>query len=158
MTAARASEPVLPGHLDHGKLKRLLGYSLAQASIPTNTIFKKQIGEVFQLNKLEFTTLMLLSSNAEATPKRLTMALNVPAPNLTLLLDRLEKRELLTRIRSEADKRMQWVCLSEQGKALVADMERASEAMEQQLLGHLTVAERAMLFELLTKVAAHRRG
>lgn len=157
MTPARATEPALPGHLDHGKLKRLLGYSLAQASIPTNTIFKKQIGGVFQLNKLEFTTLMLLSSNGEATPKRLTAALNIPAPNLTLLLDRLEKRTLLSRLRSETDKRVQRVCLTAQGKAMVTEMEKASEAMEQQLLGHLTVAERAMLFELLTKVAAHRR-
>ena len=139
-------------------MTRLLGYHLAQASIPTNNIFKKQIGAQFQLNKLEFTILMLLSSNDEVTSKRLSVALNTPAPNLTLILDRLEKREFVVRVRSQTDRRVQRVELTCQGQLVVKEMDALSEAMEVELLGHLTPAEQAMLFELLRKVAAHRRG
>lgn len=158
MTTTRSPEAALPGHLAHGKLTKLLGYNLAQASIPTNNIFKRQIGAAFELNKLEFTVLMLLASNSEVTSKRLSLALNIPAPNLTLLLDRLEKRALLLRERSETDRRVQYVKLTPQGQTMVAAMDAQSDAMEQELLGHLTHAERAMLFELLRKVAVHRRG
>lgn len=159
MTTTRPPpEPALPGHLDHGKMSKLLGYNLAQASIPTNNIFKKQIGLGFQLNKLEFTILMLLSSNEEVTSKRLSVALNTPAPNLTLILDRLATRDLIVRVRSEADRRVQKVKLTPEGMLAVKRMEALSDAMELELLGHLTPAERAMLFELLRKVAVHRRG
>lgn len=154
----RIHEPALPGHLDHGKMTKLLGYNLAQASIPTNSIFKNEIGSVFQVNKLEFTILMLLSSNDDVTSKRLSVALNIPAPNLTVILDRLETRELIVRVRSQTDRRVQRVRLTVSGCTTVEKMDELSEAMETQLLGHLTPAERAMLFELLRKVAAHRRG
>lgn len=157
MTNARLAEVALPGHLSHGKLIKLLGYSLAQASIPTNNIFKRQISAEYELNKLEFTVLMLLSSNHEVTSKRLSVALNIPAPHLTLLLDRLEKRDLLLRERSETDRRVQYVKLTPHGQATVTQLDAQSDAMEQELLGHLTPAERAMLFELLHKVAQHRR-
>ena len=29
----------LPGHLDHGRMRKLLGYNLAQAAIPSFKIF-----------------------------------------------------------------------------------------------------------------------
>jgi MarR family transcriptional regulator for hemolysin len=157
MSSSRAPEPSLPGHLNHGPMRKLLGYHLAQASIPTNHIFKSHIEAQFQLNKLEFTILMLVSSNADVTPKRLSVAMNIPAPNMTLILDRLEKRELLTRVRSETDRRVQYVRLTEQGRAMAEAVDRETDTMEQELLRHLTEGERGMLFELLRKVAAHRR-
>jgi len=101
---------------------------------------------------------MLVSGNAEVTPKRLSIALNVPGPNLTLLLDRLEERGQIERRRSEEDRRVQHVLLTRKGRALVGRLRGTIATMEEDLLGHLTEAERAMLFELLKKVAAHRRG
>jgi DNA-binding MarR family transcriptional regulator len=158
MTGSQASSPHLPGHLDHTKLINLLGYQLAQATIPTNNIFRAQIETLFDLNKLEFTILTLVSSNEAVTPKRLSSAMNVPGPNLTLILDRLEKRELLNRIRSEVDRRVQHVQLTRKGAALVKKLDAVTVKMEDALLAHLSTAERAMLFELLRKVAAHRKG
>jgi len=158
MTGSQASSPHLPGHLDHTKLINLLGYQLAQATIPTNNIFRAQVETLFELNKLEFTILTLVSSNEAVTPKRLSSAMNVPGPNLTLILDRLEKRELLNRIRSEVDRRVQHVQLTRKGAALVKKLDAVTVKMEDALLAHLSTAERAMLFELLRKVAAHRKG
>ena len=90
MTDSRLKQTPFAGQLDHSKMAKLLGYQLARASIPTDRLFKKHIGSSFLLNKVEFTILMLVSSNQEVTPKRLSNALNVPSPNLTLILDRLE--------------------------------------------------------------------
>lgn len=149
---------ILPGHLDHIKLINLLGYQLAQATIPTNRIFKTHIEAEFDLNKLEFTIVMLVAANESVTPKRLSSAMNIPAPNLTLILDRLEKRELLQRTRSDLDRRVQHVQLTRKGLALIKRLDGVVAKMEEALLSHLTAGERAMLFELLRKVAVHRKG
>ena len=58
----------LPGGLDHGKMRGLLGYNLAQAAIPSLKIFNKRIGEPFQLRRIDFTILMLVASNPERHP------------------------------------------------------------------------------------------
>jgi DNA-binding MarR family transcriptional regulator len=156
-TAPRPLETALPGGLDHGKMMRLLGYNLAQASIPSNKVFQKHIGAEFKLTRVEFTTLMLLSTNVEVTSKKLTQGLGLSAPNLTVVLERLEKRGLIERRRSDSDGRVQFIELTKTGAALVKKAEARAEQMEHELLKHLTAAETAMLFELLKKVAVHRR-
>jgi hypothetical protein len=67
MPLKKLQEPTLPGHLSQGVMLNLLGYHLAQASIPTDTTFKKYINEPYQLNKLEFTILMLIQANENLT-------------------------------------------------------------------------------------------
>lgn len=155
---ARTPEMNLPGHLDHRKLTTLLGYHLAQATVPTDNIFKSRISATFNLNKLEFTILMLLVANEQVTPKRLSGALNVPASNLTLIVDRLETRELVERLRSEEDRRVQYVKLTKKGIKLTREVVAVTDVMEKELLSHLTKAEQAILFELLKKIAVHRKG
>jgi DNA-binding MarR family transcriptional regulator len=151
------TEPVLPGQMEHGSLVNLLGYHLAQASIPTDHTFKNHIQDVFKLNKLEFTILILLQANLELTPKRLSTVLNVVAPNLTLILDRLEKRNLLTRIQSEQDRRMQLVRLSKTGLAMAQKLKSVTLTMEDNIWKHVTPAEKQILLELLRKIAQHRK-
>jgi DNA-binding MarR family transcriptional regulator len=81
----------------------------------------------------------------------------VSAPNITTLLDRLEQRELLTRVRSETDRRAQEIHLTRKGSALARKATEVSRTMELDVLRHLTEAERGILVELLQKVARHRR-
>lgn len=135
----------------------LLGYHLAQASIPTDATFKKYINEPFKLNKLEFSILMLIQANENLTPKRLANALNIPASNLTILLDRLEKKSLVVRARSEEDRRVQDVSLSGKGLTLTKKLLKLTEQMEESILNHITSAEKQMLFELLRKISHHRK-
>jgi len=158
MPTKPATEPALPGHMEQGSLTHLLGYHLAQASIPTDHVFKTCIQETFNLNKLEFTILVLLQANQELTPKRLSTVLNIAAPNLTLILDRLEKCDFLTRIQSVRDRRMQLVRLSETGPAMAAQLTSVSRSMEENIWKHLTSAEKQILLELLRKVAQHRKS
>ena len=73
LSAMRSSTPsdraALPGGLDHGSMRGLLGYNLAQAAIPSFKIFKKRIGEPFQLRRIDFTILMLVASNPNVTQR-----------------------------------------------------------------------------------------
>lgn len=143
--------------LDQSALQHVLGYQLAQANVPIRKVFLKHIGEPLQLSTVEFTVLSLVASNADVTQKQLSQTLAVSAPNITTLLDRLEQRQLLVRERSETDRRSQLIRLTRKGSALARKAIEASTTMEQDVLRHLTEAERGILVELLQKVARHRR-
>lgn len=157
MSRTPDSETLRPGDLDPAPVAGLLGYQLAQATIPTNQVFKANIEQGFNLNKLEFTTVMLLSANQQVTPKRLALALNIPSSNLTLLLDRLEQRGVLLRERSDTDRRVQHVQLTPAGEALVREVRQTTATMEESLLSDLSAAERRTLFALLSRVAQRRQ-
>ncbi len=142
--------------LDQTCLGHLLGYHLTQANLPCRKAFNRHIGEPHKLSPVEFTILMLVAHNQDATQKQLSQALSVSAPNVTTLLDRLSERELLTRVRNEADRRSQHLRLTRKGAALGREVRRISLMMEEDLLKHLSAAERGILVELLQKVARVR--
>lgn len=153
-----STDPSTAAGLDHAGLQHLLGYQLAQADIPARGVFFKHIGDPLKLRPVEFSILMLLAFNPGATPKKLSQALAVSAPNLTVLLDRMAEKGWLERQRSEADRRAQHVHLTPRGRELAQKAHEISLTMEQELLKHLTEGERAMLKELLAKVARARRA
>ena len=138
-------------------MQKLLGYNLAQAAIPSGKIFSQRIGEPFQLRRIDFTILMLVAANPHVTQRQMSLALDVSAPRLTLVCDKLVERGLITRTRSEEDRRKQTIALTRRGAALVKKAEKIADGMEGELLGHLSDEERAQLFRLLEKVARQRR-
>ncbi|MDM0001128.1 MarR family transcriptional regulator [Variovorax sp. J22P240] len=139
-------------------MRRLLGYSLVQAAIPTTNLFLKNVGEPFDLRRAEYSLLVLVDANRDVGPKQLARALGVSMPYLTVTLDRLEARGLLGRSRSEVDRRSQHVRLTRKGADLVKRAEAVAMSMEKELLSHLTPGEGALLFELLQRVASQRRA
>ncbi len=141
------------GDLALGTLAGVLGFHLARASAVTFDLFDRHVGEPLGLRKVEYSLLMLLHANGPIAPKRLAQALAVSAPNLTLLIDRLAQRSLVRRERSTTDRRSQNIVLTAQGHEIAARGSEAVPAMERELLGRLSHAERLMLIELLRKVS-----
>lgn len=138
-----------------GVLDSVVGHHLACARVTTHVTFLKHFGQPYDLRPVEYSLLMLLAANAQLTPKQLAQSLALSAPNLTILLDRVQERGLLQRVRSEVDRRSQHVLLTEAGRALASEISAKTPAMEAELDGCLSQAERAMLIELLGKVARH---
>ena len=139
--------------LQLGPLRNLLGYHIAQASVTTFALFEAHVGKPYGLRKVEYSLLMLVLANGPLSPKRLAQALALSAPNLTLLLDRLQARGLLLRERSLVDRRSQNVVLTAEGQRIAQASAAAAPPMEQALFERLSPAEHAMLVELLRKVA-----
>jgi len=159
-TKATAAVPVVPPAprpasqpLSLGVLSDVLGYHVAQAAVTTVDMFERHIGQPFGLRKVEYSLLLLVLANGPLTPKRLGQALALSAPNLTLLLDRLQGRDLIRRERSAIDGRSQNIVLTEAGLRLAETTAAAASAMEAELADRLSRAERLMLIELLRKVA-----
>lgn len=139
--------------LSLGPLSDVLGYHIAQASITTFGLFERHVGQPFGLRKVEYSLLMLVLANGPLSPKKLAQALVLSAPNLTLLLDRLQERGLLRRERSQLDRRSQNVVLTDEGQRVAQASGAAAVPMESALFDRLSRAEHAMLIELLRKVA-----
>ena len=138
---------------DEGVLSQNIGYHIAQAEVTTMRLYTEHIGEPFSLRPVEYSLLVLLHTNAELSPKQLAQALALPAPSLTMLVDRLHERGLLERVRSETDRRSQRVLLSAAGEALVQQAIASSPVMNRALDQALTPGEQMILTELLQKVA-----
>jgi DNA-binding MarR family transcriptional regulator len=150
------SESTPAGRLEEARLHHILGYQLAQAAIATAGVFAQQVGEPFGLRPVEFTILSLVDENPGSSLSRLAQALAVSAPNITMWIDRLEERGLVQRERSETDRRAQHLGVTAKGRQLVAKATQRLLDAEREQFGHLSDAERAILVELLHKLACSR--
>jgi DNA-binding MarR family transcriptional regulator len=143
--------------LSEGPLGSIVGYQIAQAALAANEVFDQCVGQVHELRRVEFTVLALIDANPGVTARQLAKALAVTPPNVAVMLDKLDARQLLQRERGTADARMQHLSLSPAGKALVRKATAALQEGESAALAGLSAAERAMLAELLHKAAQARR-
>jgi DNA-binding MarR family transcriptional regulator len=143
--------------LDEAALHGIVGYQLALATIVTDQVFDEAVGLPMALRRVEFTILALVQGNDGVTARQLARALAVTPPNIAIWLDRLESRNLVERERSTADGRMQHIRITSGGDALTNRAACALHEAEQAALAGLSAAERAMLVELLHKVARARR-
>jgi DNA-binding MarR family transcriptional regulator len=134
-----------------------MGYQLAQASIVTTQVFNGAVGTVCALRPVEYTVLALVHANPNVTARQLARGLAVTPPNIAVWLDRLESRGLVQRSRSETDARMQHIRATDAGAALASQSTLRLLKGEEAALATLSVAERAMLVELLHKVAMARK-
>jgi len=59
-------------------------------------------------------------------------------PDVTRLMDRLEKQDLIVRARSHEDRRVVTTRITQKGLALLAELDEPVEALHKRQLGHLT--------------------
>lgn len=133
-------------------IEDLLGYRIAKAAIPAYGVFQRCIGEPLRIRRVDFTVLALLRSNDEVSLKGLCAELHTSAPHLSVVVERLVKRELVKRVPNTHDRRMQHLVLTSKGQALADESLAIARTMEADMLSHFTPAEKLMLFELLDKL------
>ena len=79
-------------------------------------------------------------------------------PDVTRLLDRLEKQGLITRTRSHEDRRVVVTELTDSGARIVADLEEPVRRLHAAQLGHLGQANLRSLLELLVRAEEGTTG
>lgn len=72
-------------------------------------------------------------------------------PDVTRLLDRLEKDGLVTRVRSDTDRRVVRISITKAGRSLLGGLDEPMGQLHRDSLGHLTRAEIRELNRLLVK-------
>jgi DNA-binding MarR family transcriptional regulator len=110
----------------------------------------------FELTAQQYNLLRLLrAANPEPVPTlALAERLVSRAPDITRMLDKLEERKLLTRTRSEKDRRAVLVAATDRGLALLDEIAEPLRACHEKQLGHLSGAELMSLIALLKAARA----
>lgn len=96
--------------------------------------------------------LFSIAFKGEMTISELASHLNITPGAATQLVEALVQAGLLKRQQSEADRRVVSVCLSEKGKARIAEIKKHKMTLIKQTLSALTEAEQAELARLLKKI------
>jgi DNA-binding MarR family transcriptional regulator len=76
-------------------------------------------------------------------------------PDMTRLLDRMEKRELISRERQKEDRRVVKVRITDEGLKLLKKMDAPIRELHKSQFAHMSSARLKTLMDLLTEVAAH---
>lgn len=153
MTTAKPAAGPATGALDQSRLTHLVGYAASRAAIALRRVFARHFAPL-DLKVVEFSVLMLVAANAEVNQKQLGDTLDLSAPNLAVTLDRMVERGWVERVRGTRDRRAMHIHLTAAGRELVRRCEKIAATMEAPALQMLSAAERALLIELLMKVAA----
>jgi DNA-binding MarR family transcriptional regulator len=108
----------------------------------------------YDLTPQQYNVLRLLKAQHPALLPTLDVAnrLVSRAPDITRMLDKLEQRGLVTRVRSESDRRTVLVGITPAGVSLLTEMHEPLRACHEQQLGHLTPEALRQLIELLRQV------
>ncbi len=157
MPTRRTEPPAAPAEsgLDASRLTHLVGYAASRAAIEMRKVFARNM-KPLDLKVVEFSILMLVAANPSVNQKKIGEALDISAPNMAVTLDRMVERGWVQRVRSESDRRAQHIHLTAKGRDLVQRAEKIAATMEDPALPMLSGAERALLIELLLKVASAR--
>ena len=75
-------------------------------------------------------------------------------PGITGLIDRLERAELVHRLRCQKDRRVIYVALTDKGTKILADLDEPLVALHSKLMGHLSQGELKDITRLLEKLRA----
>jgi DNA-binding MarR family transcriptional regulator len=151
--------PAAADELDQSRLTHLLGYASSRVSITMRRVFLKHLGPL-DLKVVEYSILVLVASNPQVNQRQLGETLDISAPNMAVTLDRLVERGWVERVRGTRDRRAMHIHLTPSGQDLVRRAEKIASTMENSSLRVLSPAEKALLIELLMKVATGkpRRG
>ncbi len=105
-----------------------------------------------ELSQREVRVLIRLGERGEMIMTDLASAIRVPLSTLTRIVDRVEKKGLVGRSRSGADRRIVVVKRTKKGRLLHASFQRNQRALAQRMLEPLSNGEREMFLGLMTKL------
>jgi len=134
-------------------LEAHIGYLLSKLGSLAASRFEREIAP-FGLNRMQFGLLKILDAAGPSSQHVLSADLGMPPSRMVALVDDLEAQQLVARERSDTDRRVNVVRLTNRGSSLLAQVTKVSLEWEDELLRDLTSAERTQLVDLLRRVAS----
>ena len=143
-----------------GELKKRDGFATPQQSVVvgllrTNDQFQYRFARLFREHRLtqpQYNVLRILRGEGAPLPcLEVADRLIAMVPAITGLVDKLEARGLVTRVRSESDRRVWLIDLTDAGRELLAQLDRPVLDLHARLCRALTDDECRQLAGLLEK-------
>ena len=129
------------------RLLRQLGVLFAQ-------IAGQQSSAHDTFSKPELLTVDVLGARGSCRMGEIAGHLGVVQSAITPLVDRLESQGIVQRVRSQEDRRVWLVALTDSGQELHADLENVYQAIAVKMLAPLNEAEQETLIALMDRIGA----
>jgi len=133
-------------------LSRRAGFLLVQLGTHRHRRFAERLAPL-GLHPRHFGMLSQLAVNEGQSQQALSSALGIHRSAVVALVDDLEHRGLAVRRRDPVDRRAYTLYLTPPGRELLAELERAADEDEAELMTALDASERSQLISLLQRVA-----
>jgi DNA-binding MarR family transcriptional regulator len=114
-------------------------------------VYRRSSEELLGMHLRHLMTLSFLRDHDRSPQQELAEALCMDANNVVLLLNELEDRGHISRLRDPHDRRRHLVELTAAGHKALKSAEKAQESIEDDVLRALDPQERAVLWQLLTR-------
>lgn len=130
------SEPDLPmeaATVSDGTLRSLHGYQIKRAFNVIQSDLNRTL-KPFKLRMITYTALILIVDNPGLRQSQLAEAMDIERPNLVVIIDELERRDLILRDRLPSDRRAYALKATLAGRRLCEKAVAAVQAHEERLL------------------------
>ncbi len=122
-----------PAHVNDATLRRFAGYHMKRAFNVIQADLARTL-KPFDLRMLTYTALVMIVDNPGLRQSQLADAMDIERPNLVVIIDELERRDLITRDRVPTDRRAYALHVTLAGRQLCEKAIAAVTAHENQLL------------------------
>ncbi len=104
------------------------------------------------LSKSELLTLLQVDKNGEIIMSQIADYVNIPMSTATGLVERLVKKGYIERIRSESDRRIVAIRLTDEGKKLAVELKGSILGLIEKVFDTLTDEEKKLLTGIFSKL------
>lgn len=158
MSRPERSPPALQSDDSAGlaHLEGLIGYTLRRSQVAVSRSFVQLFSDL-DVRQTQLGVLNIIEGSPGLKPSQIGAAIGIKRANVGPLLDELEARGLVRREPSPSDRRSQALFLTRRGTALMAELHQREAAHEERIAAFLSPEERAVLLDLLRRVAQGAR-
>ena len=150
----RPSEKVV---VSDATLRKFVGYSMKRAFNVVQADLSVAL-RPFDLRMLTYTALVLIVDNPGLRQSQLADAMDIERPNLVVIIDELEARDLIVRERVPTDRRAYALKVTLAGRQLYEKAVAAVIAHEAELLDGISDKTRETVFATLKRIEKNQRG
>ncbi|MCB1335930.1 MAG: MarR family transcriptional regulator [Maritimibacter sp.] len=134
-------------------LRQFTGYTMKRAFNVVQADVNAVLEE-FGLRMVTYSALAIVGDNPGLSQSQLAQALAIERPNLVVIVDELEGRDLVSRDRVPTDRRTYALQLTSEGARLLARATEAVRRHEARITEGLNAEEEAILVSALKKIEA----
>jgi DNA-binding MarR family transcriptional regulator len=138
-------------------LTQQVGFAVRIAQLQVYDRFHRELWRRHHVHPGAYSALILIQDNPGIRPGELAAALVIKRPNMTKLLDSLERRGWVERRLPHHDARGVSLVLTRAGSRKVERFARDATRMDRKATGGLSAGERAALLKLLEKLSRRLR-
>ena len=136
------------------RLEKCVSYITENSIKQISEKFSKQL-EAKGVTRIQWIALYYLNSNEEVSQKDLAKKMSIKDSSVARLLDRMKKEELIKRVKSEEDRRITYIHLTEKGKDVIERLLPEGEAFSYKILGDISEEELEVFENIIRKMVAN---